>query len=125
MRFLSECDTGLRYAWAAPGFDGSRRGGVSGALATALADELSKPSTPVVGKVDVTGKLDKVDIKSGAWRPATADGPRSGKLRNAGPSLVRLVIGERYTFHCSEDIEIVHATGREKSTLYLESIDAA
>lgn len=125
MRFLSECDTGLRYAWAAPGFDGPRRGGASGAPATALADELSKSSTPDVEKVDVTGKLDKVDVKSGAWRLATVDGPRSGKLRNAGPSLVGLIIGERYTFHCSEDIEIVHATGREKSTLYLESIDSA
>ena len=125
MRFLSECDTGLRYAWAAPELDGSRRGGVAGSLAKTLADELSKSSTLDIEKVDVTGKLDKVDVKSGAWRLATVDGPRAGKLRGTGPSLVGLVIGERYTFHCSEDIEVVHATGREKSTLYLESIDPA
>ena len=125
MRFLSEHDTGMRYVWAGPALDKPRRGGVSKALARELVDELSKASNLEVEKVTLIGTLLGADCKPGGWKLKTSEGDKSGKIRDDGPNLNGMVIGNRYTFYCFDEFEIVDASGRERHTLYLEKYEPA
>ena len=123
MRFLSDHDTGMRYAWAGPDFSGPRCGGVSKALARKLVNELSKVSNLQTEEVIFSGDFVKVNRTTGRWGLETNEGIKSGRMRKNGPSLDGLVVGKRYTFYCSEEIEIFDATGQEDHTHYLEKYE--
>lgn len=125
MRFLSQHDMGIRYVWAEPMGGEPGRGGVSKALARELVDELSGATSLAVEHMTLVGDFAKVDRGAGNWGLDTAEGRKSGKIRDGGPSLDGLVVGKRYRFHCSEEFEIVDASGRERHTLYLDRLEPA
>lgn len=125
MRFLSEHDMGIRYAWAEPMGSEPKRGGVSKALARELVDELSGATSLAVEHMTLVGAFARVDRRVGNWGLDTDGGRKSGRIRDGGPSLEGLIVGKRYRFHCSEEIEIVDASGRERHTLYLDRLEPA
>ena len=121
MRFLSEHETGLRYGWADPAFSEVRHGGVSEIIAHQLAESLSGVTSLATETVTLSGAFVRVNLETGDWGLMTDEGRKVGKIRGGGPSLDGLVTNRHYRFDCIEDIE-VDATGREKHTLYLQSI---
>jgi len=118
LRFLVESRTGIRYAWAEPGFAIPKTGCVSESQARPLVDALSGVSNLGAEAVSLVGALKKGDV-NGTWRISTPEGEYSGKVREGGPSLEGLKIGSPYRFSCTEEIEEVEGTGREVRTLYL------
>ena len=124
MRFLSEHDTSFQYGWADPQFTGGRRGGVTANVARQLATSLSDVTNLTTEEVVIEGVFVRVNLPQGDWGLQTETGRKTGKIRDEGPSLNGLVTGNQYRFHCVEDVEI-DAAGREKRTLYAESIEPA
>ena len=119
---LTEKDTGLRYSWAERMFDTSRHGGVTESVAKELIGYLSESSALETEDVRFVGVLERADRNSGGWRLLTEDGPKSGRLAEAGPGLEGLVIGNRYVFECVEDVQI-SGIDKENVTLYLHQYD--
>ena len=121
LRFLSEHQTGLRYGWADPTFSEVRHGGVTQVVAHQLAESLSGVTSLTTETVTLSGAFVRVNLETGDWGLLTDEGRKAGKIGVGGPSLDGLVTNRQYRFECTEDIE-VDATGREKHTLYLQSI---
>ena len=121
VRFLSEHQTGLRYGWADPTFSEVRYGGVSEVVAHQLAESLSGVTSLATETVTLSGAFVRVNLETGDWGLLTDEGRKVGKIGLDGPSLDGLVTNRHYRFECTEDIE-VDTTGREKHTLYLQSI---
>ena len=124
LRFLVEKRTGMRYSWADPKSEHSHDRSVSHAQAGPLVDALSTVTNLGSEPITLEGEFDKVDRGSGSWGLVTDSGKRSGKVRDGGASLNGLRVGERYRFHCDEEIE-VGITGRESRTLYLNRHEPA
>ena len=122
IRFLSEHETGLKYGWADPAFSEVRYGGVPETTVHKLAESFADFTNLATERVSIIGAFTKVNLASGDWGLATDEGRRIGKLNDDSPSLAGLVTGKNYRFNCIEDIE-VDAIGREKQTLYLQSIE--
>lgn len=60
------------------------------------------------------GVLDKADRGNGTWRIITEETGVSGKIKQDGPSLAGLKIGNRYSFTCLEEIEETQGGARTK-----------
>ena len=119
LRFLVESKTGLRYSWAEPSFTNARRRAITMAEAGPLVDALSGVSNLGAEPVTLEGELKKADVDNGAWRIAAAGEEFTGKIKDGGPSLRGLKLGNSYRFMCLEEIEEFEGTGREQRTLYL------
>ena len=125
LRFLAEQETDLRYSWAEPTSLRPHRGGVSKAEAVSLLDAFSQVSDISSEPMTVIGELNKFNRKSGIWGLRGEDQNYFGKIREGGPSLDGLKVGERYRFNCTEETEEVDVTGRQRQTLYLDSHEPA
>ena len=55
----------------------------------------------------------------------TDEGLKIGNTSDGGPSLNGLQVGKVYRFDCLEEVNIADATGSEKHTLYLQTIESA
>ena len=119
LRFLVEHKTGLRYSWAEPKSERPSNRAVSQSEAGSLVDILSSVTNLGSETVTLEGTFERFDRGSGSWGLQTTDGKRLGKVKDGGPSLDGLEVGGRYRFHCDEEIEEIHITGRESRTLYL------
>ncbi len=119
LRFLVEQKTGLRYSWAEPKSERPSNRAVSQSEAGPLVDILSSVTNLGSERVTLEGTFERFNRGSGLWGLLTNEGSRSGKIRDAGPSLDGLEVGERYRFHCDEEIEEINITGRELRILYL------
>ena len=119
LRFLVKNNTGLRYSWAEPASEQRHDRAVSQAEAAPLVEALSGVTNLGIEKVILDGEFDKFNRGSGDWGLQTAEGMRSGKVREGGPSLDGLEVGGHYRFYCEEEIEEMDITGRETRTLYL------
>ena len=119
LRFLVRSGTGLRYSWAKPAFDLPVTRSVSRVDAGRLVEVLSTVDRLASEEVTVEGAFERFNRSSGAWGLLTEEGRRIGKIASGGPSLDGLQVGERYRFHCEEEIEEIDITGRESRTLYL------
>lgn len=124
MQLLAEYNTGLWYSWAEPTFGESKHRGVSEAKAKLLVEVFSTATDLGGETVTIVGEFERVNRGSGDWGLLTEQGRRYGKVANDGPSLNGLTVGRLYRFDCIEEIEMVDATGREKHTLYLNSIES-
>lgn len=122
MSCLAEHNTGLRYAWAERMFDAARHGGVTESVAKELVDFLEESSSLGTEDIRLIGALERVDRKSGSWRLSTDEGARSGTVTEPGPDLNGLVIGNRYVFHCVEEVE-TSGIDKETVTLYLHQYE--
>ena len=69
----------------------------------------------------ISGTLQQFNRSAGTWGLFTAAGVTTGKIAADGPTMDGLEVGSYYQFNCIEEIEI-DFTGREKRTLYLQSI---
>ena len=125
LRFLVQSDSGLRYSWAEPDFEQSRSRGITRGELGPLVDVLSAVSNLGEESIELVGALKKADKDSGAWRLATDDGERSGKIRGGGPSLAGLKIDGAYRFKCIEEIEEAEISGVEKRSLFLVAHEPA
>ena len=119
LRFLVKNNTGLRYSWAEPASARRQDRAVSQAEAEPLVEALSGVTNLGVEKVILDGEFDKFNRGSGDWGLLTAEGMRSGKVKEDGPRLDGLAVGGHYRFYCDEEIEEIDITGRETRTLYL------
>ena len=125
MQLLAANDTGLDYSWAYPGSKVANYGGVSGAGARWLAENLSGVTSLTTELVTLEGEFERVNRKRGDWGLLTDDdGVKTGKIAVDGPELDGLEVGKRYRFQCQEDTEL-DAIGGEKHTLYLISFEPA
>ena len=122
MNFLSSNSTGMSYSWADPMSTKSQHGGVSESVARQLVELLSGVSSLSSESVTLMGEFERVNRSAGDWALLTDDGIRRGTTQDGSPSLDGLQVGKVYTFECREQVDIVYATGREKQTLYLQSI---
>lgn len=123
LRFLTQQDTGLRYAWAEPDSERSSSHGVSSSAAYALVDVLSTVEDLGSEQLSLVGSFARFDRRTGEWGLETDGGMRRGKMRDPSQSLDGLQVGEHYTFHCVEEIEQAYVTGKERRTLYLRRIE--
>ena len=119
LRFLVEQKTGLRYSWAEPKSERPSNRAVSQSEAGPLVDILSSVTNLGSERVTLEGTFERFNRGSGLWGLLTTEGSRSGKIRDAGPSLDGLEVGGCYRFHCDEEIEEINITGRELRVLYL------
>ena len=119
LRFLVKNNTGLRYSWAEPASERRQDRAVSQAEAKPLVEALSGVTNLGVEKVILDGDFDKFNRGSGGWGLLTAEGIRSGKVKEDGPRLDGLAVGGYYRFYCEEVIEEIDITGRETRTLFL------
>lgn len=117
--------TGFRYSWAEPSSERPGRDGVSHAQAASLVEALSSVTDLGVEAVRLEGTFEKFNRGTGAWGLLTAEGSRSGRMREGSADLDGLEVGGRYVFHCDEVIEEVDVTGRELRTLYLHRHETA
>ena len=124
LRFLAEQDTNLRYAWAEPDSERSSGHGVSSSAAFALVNVLSTVEDLGSEQVFLEGSFERFDRRTGEWGLKTEGGMRRGKTQDSGRSLDGLQVGERYGFHCVEEIEQAYVTGKEQRTLYLRRIES-
>ena len=69
----------------------------------------------------ISGTLQRFNRSAGTWGLYTENGVTTGRIAEKGPGLDGLRVGSYYQFNCIEEIEI-DFTGREKRTLYLQSI---
>ena len=121
MRFLAEHDTGLWYAWADPTSANASHRGVTQAGAVELAELLSEVTNLTAESVTVSGIFQRFNRSAQDWRLYTEAGITVGKIADHGPAMDDLRVGGYYQFNCIEEIES-DFTGREKRTLYLQSI---
>ncbi len=119
LRFLIQHKTGLRYSWAGPTFATQRNRSISEGEAAPLVSLLSGVSNLSSESVYLEGTLEEADVTKRTWRIATADGKYSGEVKQGGPSLEGLKLGDAYKFSCIEEIEAQEGAGREQRTLYL------
>ena len=122
LRFLDEHQTGISYTWAAPRSQRLSHHNVPLHQISDLASTLTAATDLESEQVIVEGVLEMADGPNKRWRMRTAEGTRTGVVADDGPSLSQLVIDETYRFECTEDIEIVDASLRERHTLYVQSI---
>ena len=125
LRFLDERETGLRYSWADPSSERPSRGAISHGQAGPLVKMLSSVTDLGVEAVMLEGTFERFNRGTGAWGLLTAEGSRSGKVRQGGPDLDGLEVGGRYVFYCEEVIEEFDVTGRELRTFYLNRHEPA
>jgi hypothetical protein len=125
MNFLSINKTGLWCAWADPMSTGSQHGGVSEAIARELAELLSGVTNLSTESITLIGEFERVNRRAGDWGLLTDEGLKTGKTADDGPSLNGLQVGKVYRFDCLEEVNIADATGSEKHTLYLQTIESA
>ena len=125
LRFLSEHETGLRYAWAAP--QSERAGGcaISHSEASAVMSRLSEVEDLGRERVILEGTFERFDRQKGQWGLRTESGLRRGGIGNSGTSLDGLQVGARYCFHCDEEIEQAYVTGEERRVLVLRHHEVA
>ena len=125
LRFLDERGTGLRYSWADPSSERPSRGAISHGQAGPLLKVLSSVTDLGVEAVTLEGTFERFNRGTGAWGLLTAEGSRSGRIREGGPGLDGLEVGGRYVFYCDEVIEEFDVTGRELRTIYLNRQEPA
>ncbi len=125
LRFLVERDTGLRYSWAEPTSDRPRHRSVSKNDARSLVDAFSVVSGIGSEPVTVVGRFAKFNRSTGDWGLVGAKEQYSGKVRDDGPSLDGLKVGEMYRFYCTEETVETDRTGRQSRTLYLNEHERA
>ena len=120
LRFLVQRKTGFRYSWAEPTSTAPTCREILESEARPLVEALSASSNRYNEVVTYVGEFEKFNRKTGAWGLLTRKGTVSGLIREGGPDLDRLVVGERYKFYCVMETEEVESTGRKSHTLYLK-----
>ena len=123
LRFLADNQTGLDYSWADNISNSAKYGGVSEAAARELAELLSGNVSLTEAEVDLVGEFRRMNLDTDGWGLSTDEGLKTGRIApGAQVSLAGLTAGERYRFHCREDVEM-DIWGQEKITLYLKGIE--
>lgn len=125
LRFLVENRTSLRYSWADPTFATPSSHAVSESEAGPLVEVLSRVANLGAESVVLLGNFIKFDRGTGGWGLLVEGRKLSGKIKEGGPSLDGLVVGDRYRFSCVEEVAIIEGTGRESHTLYLNAHEPA
>ena len=121
LRFLVENHTSLRYSWADPTFTTPSHHEVSESEAGPLVEVLSRVANLGAESVVLLGNFTKFDRSTGGWGLLVEGRKFSGKIKEGGPSLDGLIVGNRYKFSCVEEVAIIEGTGRESHTLYLDA----
>lgn len=120
LKYLVDRDTGLRYAWAEPTSDRPRHRAISKTDARSLVDAFSVVSGIGSEPVTVVGRFAKFNRRTGDWGLVVGEKEQySGKVKDDGPSLDGLKVGEMYRFYCTEETVEADRTGRQRRTLYL------
>lgn len=123
LQILAEKNTGFNYSWADPLVPKTQYGGVSAIVAKDLYETFSKSVELRTEEVEIEGKFARVNLGPGTWGLDTDEGNKHGKVRMGGDAgLQGLVVGARYRFHCTAEVELDAIRG-ESSTLYLEKIE--
>lgn len=121
LRFLVDNHTNLRYSWADPTFATPSHHEVSESEAGPLVEVLSRVANLGAESVVLLGNFIKFDRSTGSWGLRVEGKELLGKIKEGGPSLDGLIVGNRYKFSCIEEVAIIEGTGRESRTLYLNA----
>ena len=119
---LADKDTGFNYSWADPLMPRSHYHGVSAPVAKKLYETFSENVELRTEEVSLEGEFVQMDLDPGKWGLRVGKSIKRGETKEGGPSLKGLPAGNRYRFHCIDEIEI-NAMGRENHTLYLQKIE--
>lgn len=119
LKFLKDSNSGLEYRWATPLSSTSKSGSLSIDRVVVLLAALSGVSDLGTEEVELRGTVDKADSTGKSWRIRDASTIYSGSVKDDGPDLEGIVIGERYLFKCLEKIEAIEGTGKEQRSLFL------
>jgi len=120
LKFLAQREINISYAWANPNSSHASVLNVSATQAKPLVALLSKIDNLGTEEVSLVGDFEKFNRPSGVCGLLTDEGKKSGKIKAGGQSLDGLRVGERYRFHCVEEITQSPA-GDEVRTLYLRA----
>lgn len=124
LKLLANRKIDVGYAWANPSSSCASMIKVSAAQAKPLVKSLSEISDIGAEEVTLVGDFEKFNRNTGTWGLRTDDGEAKGKIKDDNLSLDGLDVGERYRFHCVEEITQSPA-GNEVSTLYLQAHERA
>jgi hypothetical protein len=119
LSFLKEANTGLEYSWATPHSLEKKFGKVSIDQVGRLVAALSGVSNLGIEEIELRGQVDKADSTGRSWRLRDGTTVYTGSVKDDGPDLDGIVIGDRYVFRCLERIESIEGTGKEQRSLYL------
>jgi hypothetical protein len=119
LKFLKKNNTGLSYRWATPLSNTSKSGSLSINRVVDLLTALSGMSDLGTEEVELRGTVDKADSTGKSWRIRDGSTTYSGSVKDDGPDLEGIVIGEHYLFKCLERIEAIEGTGKEQRSLFL------
>ena len=125
LNFLAEEELGFHYTWAEPTFDHARQRSITASRARRLSESIAEFVERESEEVTLVGRLVKADLKTGTWRLESGEASYAGTVDGDRSMLEGLVVGRRYRFSCTEDIETTEATGKEARTLYLEHTEGA
>lgn len=123
LNFLSDESVGFHYTWAEPSFSRARQRSISAADARRLSRRMAELVEHDSEEVTLVGRLVKADLKTGAWRLESDEKAYTGNVAGDRSMLDGLIVGRRYRFWCTEDIETAQATGREARKLFLEDAE--
>jgi hypothetical protein len=121
LKTMVQNKTSLSYSYADNSTRILRGSSISLAEAVAIANALAEREELESESIQITGVLEKLDAKSGAWRLLAENRSYTGKADRKSLKLTGLTIGESYTFGCEERAELL-GDGSEKTTLLLKEI---
>lgn len=124
LKLLANRKIDVGYAWANPNSSHASTLKVYADQAKPLVKSLSKISDLGAEEVTLVGDFEKFNRNTGTWGLRMNGGKAKGKIKDNSLSLDGLQVGERYRFHCIEEIT-QSITGNEVSTLYLRAHEPA
>jgi hypothetical protein len=126
LEFITENDTSIEYEWASPTLPKSQRGKLLQRFARPLLETLRETEGLSIELIELTGVIIKANKKSGAWTIVNDEDQKeySGTIKPESKiSLDGIIIStQKYKFFCEESLEVIPATGKERSSLQVTKI---
>lgn len=127
LKFIMDNDSPLRYEWSSPQYTLARRNTINVESATELYQILTASQAWTAETFDLTGIVERADIRNNTWRLLSEEDGRqySGKVAPGSPIKLSGIVldNERYRFHCEERLHEVASTGEETTELLLLSYE--
>ncbi|VVP89959.1 hypothetical protein PS918_03136 [Pseudomonas fluorescens] len=126
LNFIAENDCPFANTWSTPGMRSSSKSKIRVASAQNVIQRCRHREDLGVEDIALTGIVDSAKVSTSTWRIDVDGVAYSGGIKDGSNlNLAGITVGNRYTFHCQEKIEIVHGTGREVKIISLVRFEPA
>lgn len=109
LNFIAENDCPFSNTWSTPGMRSSSKSKIRVASAQNVIQRCRHREDLGVEDIELTGVVDSAKVSTSTWRIDVDGVAYSGGVKaGSNLNLAGITVGNRYTFHCQEKIEIVH-----------------